>query len=69
MNGRNKALILTGALALGLALVAFIVGGIIAGWDFAAWFSSPAFVWVCVLVGLYGLTVGAILAWDRIRKL
>ena len=69
MNTRNKALIITGCILLVVALAVFLIGGWIAGWDFAAYFKSPAFVWLCVLVGLYGIAVISILVYDKIRKL
>ena len=69
MNTRNKALIITGILLLVVALAVFLIGGWIAGWDFAAYFKSSAFVWLCVLVGLYAIAVISILIYDKIKKL
>lgn len=69
MRTRNKALIITGGILLLVALAVFLVGGWLAGWDFAAYFKSQSFVWLCVIVGVYGLGVAAILITDRIRRL
>ena len=69
MNTRNKALIITSCILLVVALAVFLIGGWIAGWDFAAYFKSPAFVWLCVILGLYLLGVGAILIFEKIKNL
>lgn len=69
MNTRNKALIITGIILLVVALAVFLIGGWLAGWDFAAYFKSPAFVWLCVILGLYLLGVGAILIYEKIKNL
>lgn len=69
MNTRNKALIITGAILLVVALAVFLIGGAIAGWDFVAFFKSQSFVWICVLVGLYVLAVVSIIVYDKIKKL
>lgn len=64
MNNRNKALIITGVIIVTLAFALLMVGGWLAGWDFAAYFRSPSFIWLCVLVGVYALTVAAVLIRD-----
>ena len=69
MKTRNKALIITGIILLVVALAVFLIGGWLAGWDFVAYFKSRAFVWVCVIVGLYVLGVGAILIFEKIKNL
>lgn len=69
MNTRNKALIITGCLLLVVALVAFLIGGWLAGWDFGAYFKSSAFVWLCVLVGIYAIGVISLFVYDKIKKL
>ena len=69
MNTRNKALIITGIILLVVALAVFLIGGWIAGWNFDAYFKSPAFVWLCVLVGLYGLAVVSVIVYDKIKRL
>ena len=69
MNDRNKALIISGVIMLLVALAAFLVGGWLAGWDFAAFFQSATFVWICVLVGLYILAVIGVFAYERIKRL
>lgn len=69
MGNRNKALIITGVILLVVALAVFIIGGWIAGWDFGAFFTSPAFIWICVLIGLYTLGVIGLLVYDKINKL
>lgn len=69
MNTRNKALIITGAVLLAVALVVFLVGGYLAGWDFAAYFRSQNFVWLCVVVGVYLVVVSIVLIHDRIGRL
>lgn len=69
MNNRNKALIITSAIMIVVATVCFLVGGFLAGWDFAAYFRSNAFIWLCVLVGLYVVAVGVVVVKDRIGKL
>ena len=69
MNTRNKALLITGAILLAIALAVFLLGGWLAGWDFGAYFRSSAFVWLCVLVGLYVIAVIAFLTYDKIKRL
>jgi len=69
MNNRNKALIITGVILLVVALAVFLVGGWLAGWDFVAYFKSAAFVWLCVLLGLYALAVIAICVYEKIKNL
>lgn len=69
MNTRNKALIITGIILLVVALAVFLIGGWLAGWDFVSYFKSPAFVWICVILGLYLLGVGAILIFEKIKNL
>lgn len=69
MNTRNKALIITGCVLLAVALVVFLVGGYLAGWDFVAYFRSQNFIWLCIVVGVYLLTVIAVMVHDRIGRL
>lgn len=69
MGNRNKALIITGVILLVVATIIFLIGGWIAGWDFVAYFKSPAFVWLCVIIGLYVLGVLAIVILDKINRL
>lgn len=69
MGTRNKALIITGVVLFVVAIGMFLIGGWIAGWDFAAYFGSPAFVWLCVILGLYLLGVLAIVILDKINRL
>lgn len=69
MNTRNKALIITGIILLVVALVVFLIGGWLAGWDFIAYFKSQSFVWLCVLVGVYILSVVSIIVYEKIKRL
>ena len=69
MKTRNKALIITGVILLVVALAVFLIGGWLAGWDFAAYFKSASFVWLCVLVGLYVLAVVSLIIYDKIKSL
>lgn len=69
MNTRNKALIITGCVLLVVALVVFLVGGYLAGWDFVAYFKSQNFIWLCIVVGVYLLTVLTVMVNDRIGRL
>ena len=69
MNNRNKALIITSAILLVVALAVFLIGGWMAGWDFEAFFKSQFFIWICVLVGIYILGVIVIFAMDEINRL
>ena len=69
MNTRNKALIITGCLLLAVALVVFLVGGYLAGWDFVAYFRSQNFIWLCIVVGVYLVLVSIVLIHDRIGRL
>ena len=69
MNTRNKALIITGVILLVVALVVFLIGGWLAGWDFIAYFKSQSFVWLCVLVGVYILSVASIIVYEKIKRL
>ena len=68
MNTRNKSLIITGIIVLVCALVAFLTGGWIAGWDFIAFFKSSTFMWIMILVGIYALVVAVILVRDWLKN-
>lgn len=69
MGTRNKALIIIGVVLFIVAIGMFLIGGWIAGWDFAAYFRSPAFAWLCVILGLYLFGVLAIIILDKINRL
>ena len=69
MNTRNKALVITGIILSIVALIVFLIGGWLSGWDFVAFFKSALFVWICVLVGLYLICVVALVIYDKIREL
>lgn len=66
---RNKALIITGVILLIVALVIFLIGGWLAGWDFVAFFKSPLFIWILVIIGLYAIGVISLLVVDKINRL
>ena len=68
MRERNKAVMITGAKLLALSLISVLVGGWVAGWDFAAYFQSAAFVWVCVLLGAYAVIVGIVFLNDWVKR-
>ena len=69
MNTRNKGLIIVGAATLALGLIIFLVAGIIGGWDFAAFFQSTTFMWICILVGAYALFAVAWVVRDIVKRL
>lgn len=69
MGTRNKALIITGVILFVISIGVFLIGGWIAGWDFGAYFRSPAFVWLCVILGLYLLGISVIFILDKINRL
>ena len=52
-----------------VALVVFLVGGYLAGWDFVAYFKSQNFIWLCIVVGVYLVLVSIVLIHDRIGRL
>lgn len=68
MSTRNKSLIITGCLILVCALIAFLVGGWVAKWDYAAFFQGPIFMWICILVGVYVVGIGAYLLMDWVKN-
>ena len=69
MNTRNKGLIITGVILLIVALIVFLIGGYLAGWNFVAFFHSQTFILICVLVGIYVVSVTALIVYDKISKL
>ena len=69
MNGRNKALIITGIALFLVAAVIFLVAGAIAGWDFIGFFRSQTFIWLCVAFALYAMVVVCVVVTDKIKKL
>lgn len=69
MNNRNKALIITGVVIIVLGAGLFLIGGALEGWDFAEFFKSPTFLWICVLIGLYILFVIFIFVKEWYKKL
>ena len=69
MGNRNKCLIITSIVLIGVALVIFLASLIITGFNFIAWFKSPTFLWVCVILGLYLIGVLALIIWEKISKL
>lgn len=69
MTNRNKALIISCIAMLIVAGASFVIGGWLAGWDFVAFFQSPTFVWILVMIGIYILCVVAVLVSEKIGKL
>lgn len=69
MNNRNKCLLITTLILVGVALIVFFASLAISGYDFIAFFKSPTFVWICVILGLYGLGVAGLLIWEKIKRL
>jgi len=69
MNNRNKALIITGIVIILLGAGLFLIGGALEGWNFAEFFASDTFIWICVLIGLYILFVIFILIKEWYKKL
>lgn len=69
MNNRNKALIFTGVILLVVALISFLVGGYLSGWDLIGFWTTPMAIWLYVLLGLYVFGVGALLLWEKISNL
>lgn len=69
MTTRNKALIITGLVILGIALVIFLISLALLGWDFKAFFTSSTFIWICVLFGLYILAIIIILVEEWYKRL
>lgn len=69
MNTRNKVLIITGIILLFVALIIFLIGGYLAGWDYAKWFTSSQAIWIYLFIGLYGITVLGIIVSDKIKGL
>ena len=69
MRTRNKALIITGIIVFAIGLILFLIGGVIAGWNFEAFFKSSTFIWICVLLGVYVLFVIIILVEDWYKRL
>lgn len=69
MTTRNKALIITGLVILGIALVIFLISLALLGWDFKAFFTSNTFVWICVLLALYGVAIIIILVEEWYKRL
>ena len=69
MKGRNKPFIIAGIILLVIALAVFLIGGAIAGWDFAAFFHSNDFVWICVFLAIYVFVVVALFIKDRIKRI
>lgn len=55
MRTRNKVLIITGVIIFAIGLLLFLIGALINGWDFIAFFHSNTFIWICVLLGVYVL--------------
>ena len=66
---KNKPLKITSIILLCIALIVFLLGVWLSGWDFIKFFHSSTFTWICVLLGLYVLGATAILIIDRINKL
>ena len=57
MKNRNKGIIITCVIILVIGLIALLVGGYFAGWDFKAGLTSPYAITGYILVGL-GAIVG-----------
>jgi hypothetical protein len=66
---KNKAIIITGILLLIVSLIIFLLAGYLAGWDFAAWFTSSQAIWIYVLIGLYVFGVIVLLVVEKIKNL
>lgn len=69
MKSRNKGLIITGIIALVIALGLLIVCSFLNGFDYVKFFQSSYFVWICVILGMYVLGVIVVLVCDKINRL
>lgn len=69
MNSRNKILVGAGVGLLILSAFMFVLGGVLQGWDIIAFFQSSLFIWYCVIVGLFIISVGIVLIYDKVNRL
>lgn len=69
MNTRNKGLLITGILVGIAAVIALLVGGWLAGWDFKAFFLSKTFFWIAFLVGAYIVVLVSFVVKDKVNRL
>lgn len=69
MRTRNKVLIITGVIIFAIGLLLFLIGALINGWDFIAFFHSYTFIWICVLLGVYVLFAIILLVKEWYSKL
>lgn len=64
----KKSFMFIGVAFIIAALVLFLIGGYIEGWDYVKWLTSPSAFIFYSLVTLYALIVGAWLIQERIIR-
>lgn len=69
MKKRNKVIYITCGIAGIIALILFIVGGYLAGWDFKAWFLSPHAFAVYTILGIGILYLAFAIIKEHIKRL
>lgn len=65
---RKKLFVWTGVGFAALALVLFLVGGYMSGWDIVGWFSTPTAYILYFLVAFYAIFVAFVFMQDWLRK-
>lgn len=65
---RKKLFVWTGAGFAAAALVLFLVGGYMSGWDIAGWFSTPTAYILYFLVAFYAVFAVSLFVLDWLRK-
>lgn len=69
MKSRNKTMLLVSIIFLGVAASAFIIGGIIASWDFKSFLTSSTAYAIYIILGMYVLFVVFLFLKDLINKI
>lgn len=69
MRTRNKALIIVGVVLGIIAIILFIIGGWLSGWDIVAWFKSSQAMICFAIFGVYSFVIIGFMCADMIRKM
>lgn len=69
MKKRNKILIIMSIAFVAVALIAFVAGFAIAGFDILAWFGSKYAMLTYIILGSWALLIAFILISDWIKRM
>lgn len=69
MKGRNKLIIIIGAILIAVATVMFFVGGALSGWDIRGMFLGKSAIWSYIIIGTAIIFLAFVFISDKIKKM